>query len=92
MKSEYALDKTGLSPVPKKNTKDKVNKRNFKADTKEGGFALGPDRSRGLITKSKGKSNALMADVNLSGKAGAQIPQLPLGDDSSPWGDNAVCT
>jgi hypothetical protein len=24
--------------------------------------------------------------VNTSGKAGAQIPQLPLGDDSSPWG------
>jgi hypothetical protein len=27
-----------------------------------------------------------MEDVNTSGKAGAQIPQLPLGDDSSPWG------
>jgi hypothetical protein len=25
-------------------------------------------------------------DVNTSGKAGAQIPQLPLGDDSPPWG------
>jgi hypothetical protein len=25
-------------------------------------------------------------DVNTSGKAGAQIPQLPLGDDSAPWG------
>jgi hypothetical protein len=24
--------------------------------------------------------------VNTSGKAGAQIPQLPLGDDSPPWG------
>jgi hypothetical protein len=24
--------------------------------------------------------------VNTSGKAGAQIPQLPLGDDPSPWG------
>jgi hypothetical protein len=24
--------------------------------------------------------------VNTSGKSGAQIPQLPLGDDSSPWG------
>jgi hypothetical protein len=23
--------------------------------------------------------------VNTSGKAGAKIPQLPLGDDSSPW-------
>jgi hypothetical protein len=29
--------------------------------------------------------------VNTSGKAGAQIPQLPLGDNSSPWGDNAIC-
>jgi hypothetical protein len=28
--------------------------------------------------------------VNTSGKAGAQIPHLPLGDDSSPLGDNAV--
>jgi hypothetical protein len=25
-------------------------------------------------------------NVNTSGKAGAQIPHLPLGDDSSPWG------
>jgi hypothetical protein len=24
--------------------------------------------------------------VNISGKAGAQIPHLPLGDDSPPWG------
>jgi hypothetical protein len=24
--------------------------------------------------------------VNISGKAGTQIPHLPLGDDSSPWG------
>jgi hypothetical protein len=31
-------------------------------------------------------------DVNPSGKASTQIPQLPLGDNSSPWGDNAVCT
>jgi hypothetical protein len=30
--------------------------------------------------------------VNPSGKAGAQIPQLPLGDNSPPWGDNALCT
>jgi hypothetical protein len=27
-----------------------------------------------------------LTDVNTSGKAGAQIPHLPLGDDSSPWG------
>jgi hypothetical protein len=31
-------------------------------------------------------------NVNPSGKTGTQIPQLPLGDNSSPWGDNAVCT
>jgi hypothetical protein len=30
--------------------------------------------------------------VNPSGKTVTQIPQLPLGDNSSPWGDNAVCT
>jgi hypothetical protein len=35
---------------------------------------------------------ALAVIVNPSGKAGAQIPQLPLGDNSPPWGDNAVCT
>jgi hypothetical protein len=29
---------------------------------------------------------SMMDGVNTSGKAGAQIPQLPLGDDSSPWG------
>jgi hypothetical protein len=28
----------------------------------------------------------LQWNVNTSGKAGSQIPQLPLGDDSSPWG------
>jgi hypothetical protein len=28
----------------------------------------------------------LTEDVNTLGKAGAKIPQLPLGDDSSPWG------
>jgi hypothetical protein len=37
----------------------------------------------------KHEYNALT--VNTSGKAGVQIPQLPLGDNSSPWGDNAVC-
>jgi hypothetical protein len=30
------------------------------------------------------------ATINTSGKAGAQIPHLPLGDDSPPWGDNPV--
>jgi hypothetical protein len=30
--------------------------------------------------------------VNPSGKTGTQITQLPLGDNSPPWGDNAVCT
>jgi hypothetical protein len=32
------------------------------------------------------QDSALRGCVNTSGKAGAQIPQLPLGDDSSPWG------
>jgi hypothetical protein len=32
----------------------------------------------------------LKHSVNTSGKAGAQILHLPLGDDSSPLGDNAV--
>jgi hypothetical protein len=32
------------------------------------------------------RSIRLKFGVNTSGKAGAQIPQLPLGDDSSPWG------
>jgi hypothetical protein len=46
--------------------------------------------------KSKAKDQAMYTpqqiydfaifDVNTSGKAGAQIPHLPLGDDSSPWG------
>jgi hypothetical protein len=30
---------------------------------------------------------ASMPDVNTSGKAGAQIPQLPLGDDAPPMGE-----
>jgi uncharacterized coiled-coil protein SlyX len=38
------------------------------------------------------KSTAFgIVNVNTSGKAGAQIPQLPLGDNSPPWGDNADC-
>jgi hypothetical protein len=32
------------------------------------------------------RDSALRGCVNTSGKAGAQIPQSPLGDDSSPWG------
>jgi hypothetical protein len=30
--------------------------------------------------------SALRGCINTSGKAGAKIPHLPLGDDSSPWG------
>jgi hypothetical protein len=30
--------------------------------------------------------SATSDNVNTSGKAGAQIPHLPLGDDSPPWG------
>jgi hypothetical protein len=32
------------------------------------------------------RDSALRGYVNTSGKAGAQIPHLPLGGDSSPWG------
>jgi hypothetical protein len=32
------------------------------------------------------QDSALRGCLNTSGKAGAQIPQLPLGDDSSPLG------
>jgi hypothetical protein len=32
------------------------------------------------------QDSALGGCVNTSGKAGAQIPQLPLGDNSTPWG------
>jgi hypothetical protein len=32
----------------------------------------------------------LLKSVNTSGKAGAQIPHLPLGDDHHPGGDNPV--
>jgi hypothetical protein len=43
----------------------------------------------GSYDKSPGKADTT---VNPSGKTSTQIPQLPLGDNSSPWGDNAVCT
>jgi hypothetical protein len=33
-----------------------------------------------------GHTAEVYRNPNTSGKAGAQIPQLPLGDDSSPWG------
>jgi hypothetical protein len=36
------------------------------------------------------RDSALRGCVNTSGKAGAQILYLPLGDDSSPSGDRAV--
>jgi hypothetical protein len=32
------------------------------------------------------RDSALQGCANTSGKAGAQIPHPPLGDDSSPWG------
>jgi hypothetical protein len=37
------------------------------------------------------QDSALRGCVNTSGKASAQKPQLPLGDNSPPWGDNAIC-
>jgi hypothetical protein len=45
----------------------------------------------GPINRKGIQDSALRGCANTSGKAGAQIPQLPLGDNSSPWGDNAVC-
>jgi hypothetical protein len=44
----------------------------------------------GTKIQSSHTCDLLLADfppqaVNTSGKAGAQIPHLPLGDDSSPW-------
>jgi hypothetical protein len=36
------------------------------------------------------RDSALRGCVNTSGKASAQILHLPLGDDSSPLGDNAA--
>jgi hypothetical protein len=38
------------------------------------------------------RDSVLRGCVDPSGKTGTQIPQLPLGDNLSPWGDNAVCT
>jgi hypothetical protein len=39
-----------------------------------------------LINRRGIRDSALRGCVNTSGKAGAQIPHPPLGDDSSPWG------
>jgi hypothetical protein len=49
------------------------------------------DESQYAVTESEDDEETSNIDgklkyVNTSGKAGAQIPQLPLGDDSSPWG------
>jgi hypothetical protein len=38
------------------------------------------------INRKRIRDSALRGCVNTSGKAGAQIPHLPLGDDSSPKG------
>jgi hypothetical protein len=38
------------------------------------------------ISRNGIQDSALRGCVNTSGKAGAQIPQPPLGDDSYPWG------
>jgi hypothetical protein len=39
-----------------------------------------------LINRKGIRDSALQGCVNTSGKAGAQIPHPPLGDDSPPWG------
>jgi hypothetical protein len=46
--------------------------------------------SEQLINRKGIRDSALRGCVNISGKAGAQILHLPLGDDSSPLGDSAV--
>jgi hypothetical protein len=43
-----------------------------------------------LINRKRTRDSALRGCINTSGKAGANILHLPLGDDSSPSGDNAV--
>jgi hypothetical protein len=42
----------------------------------------------GIIAKENTRYHVLHGQffVNTSGKAGAQIPHPPLGDDSPPWG------
>jgi hypothetical protein len=42
------------------------------------------------IRTSTGRYVINMRSVNTSGKDGAQIPHLPLGDDYPPGGDNPV--
>jgi hypothetical protein len=44
------------------------------------------------VTRHPTNIELLLFYVNPSGKASTKIPQLPLGDNSSPWGDNAICT
>jgi hypothetical protein len=49
---------------------------------KNGNFSTWPALNEHAVEKQLSKSTS----VNTSGKAGAQIPHLPLVDDSSPWG------
>jgi hypothetical protein len=53
-------------------------------------FAFWDITSRRMFTAVLTIIDAKTRIVNTSGKAGAQILHLPLGDDSSPLGDNAV--
>jgi hypothetical protein len=43
------------------------------------------------VAKTHTSATCNIRNVNTSGKASAQVPQLPLGDNSPPWGDNAIC-
>jgi hypothetical protein len=45
----------------------------------------GTEKTSGSDSVGSGDSDG-SDSVNTSGKAAAQIPHLPLGDDSSPWG------
>jgi hypothetical protein len=49
-----------------------------------------PARDPGPGKTDSGVGNTETSNVNTLGKAGAQILHLPLGDDSSPSGDNAA--
>jgi hypothetical protein len=77
--------------------RDILQKANFRANLRKCYFGeskidyLGYDITRDGIQPQPNKVEAILKlsppkTFNTSGKAGAQIPHLPLGDDSSPWG------
>jgi hypothetical protein len=84
-KHPYLCDGNEYDPVDKEYLVAKVlktseNRKTAKRSCKNLGRQI-----KGIIKPETLKRSRLM-NFNTSGKAGAQIPQLPLGDDSSPWG------